>query len=48
MGIVTPMVYREAVALIAEHHDAGRDVVVVSTAAPNWWSRSPRCSVPTT
>ena len=32
VGIVTPMVYREAVALIAEHHDAGRDVVVVSTS----------------
>ncbi len=32
VGIVEPMVYREAVALIAEHHAAGRDVVVVSTS----------------
>ena len=32
VDVVTPMVYREAVALIAEHHDAGRDVVVVSTS----------------
>jgi HAD superfamily hydrolase (TIGR01490 family) len=32
VGIVEPMVYREAVALIAEHQSAGRDVVVVSTS----------------
>ena len=32
VGIVEPMVYREAVALIAEHQAAGRDVVVVSTS----------------
>jgi HAD superfamily hydrolase (TIGR01490 family) len=32
VGIVEPMVYREAVALIEEHHAAGRDVVIVSTS----------------
>jgi hypothetical protein len=32
MEIIEPMVHREAVALIAEHHAAGRDVVVVSTS----------------
>ncbi|MGZ4613916.1 MAG: HAD family hydrolase [Kineosporiaceae bacterium] len=30
--IIEPSVYREAVALIAEHHASGRDVVVVSTS----------------
>jgi HAD superfamily hydrolase (TIGR01490 family) len=32
LEIIEPMVHREAVALIAEHHAAGRDVVVVSTS----------------
>jgi HAD superfamily hydrolase (TIGR01490 family) len=30
--LIQPWVYREAVALIAEHHAAGRDVVIVSTS----------------
>ncbi|NLT55068.1 MAG: HAD family hydrolase [Actinomycetales bacterium] len=30
--IIQPAVYREATALIAEHHEAGRDVVIVSTS----------------
>jgi HAD superfamily hydrolase (TIGR01490 family) len=30
--LIEPSVYREAVALIAEHHAAGRDVVIVSTS----------------
>jgi HAD superfamily hydrolase (TIGR01490 family) len=30
--LIQPSVYREAVGLIAEHHDAGRDVVIVSTS----------------
>ncbi|MFI5710852.1 HAD family hydrolase [Kribbella sp. NPDC051620] len=30
--IVEPMIYDEAVALIAEHHAAGRDVVIVSSS----------------
>jgi len=32
LQIIEPVVHREAVALIAEHHAAGRDVVVVSTS----------------
>lgn len=32
LEIIEPVVYREAVALIEEHHAAGRDVVVVSTS----------------
>jgi HAD superfamily hydrolase (TIGR01490 family) len=32
LEIIEPVVYREAVALIAEHHAAGRDVVIVSTS----------------
>lgn len=31
-NIVEPMVYAEAVRLIAEHHEAGRDVIIVSTS----------------
>jgi HAD superfamily hydrolase (TIGR01490 family) len=31
-NIVEPLVYAEAVALIEEHHAAGRDVVIVSTS----------------
>lgn len=30
--VIDPMVYDEAVQLIAEHHDAGRDVVIVSAS----------------
>lgn len=30
--VVDPLVYDEAVALIAEHHEAGRDVVIVSAS----------------
>lgn len=32
LEIIEPVVYREAVALVAEHHAAGRDVVIVSTS----------------
>ena len=32
LQIIEPVVHREAVTLIAEHHAAGRDVVVVSTS----------------
>ena len=32
LEIIEPVVYREAVTLIAEHHGAGRDVVIVSTS----------------
>jgi HAD superfamily hydrolase (TIGR01490 family) len=31
-NVVDPLVYDEAVRLIEEHHDAGRDVVIVSTS----------------
>jgi HAD superfamily hydrolase (TIGR01490 family) len=31
-NIIEPMVYAEAVRLIAEHHEAGRDVIIVSTS----------------
>jgi HAD superfamily hydrolase (TIGR01490 family) len=31
-NIVDPLVYDEAVRLIGEHHDAGRDVIIVSTS----------------
>jgi HAD superfamily hydrolase (TIGR01490 family) len=30
--LITPLVYEEATALIAEHHEAGRDVVLVSAS----------------
>jgi HAD superfamily hydrolase (TIGR01490 family) len=30
--LITPVVYREATALIADHHAAGRDVVIVSSS----------------
>lgn len=30
--LIEPVVYREATALVAEHHAAGRDVVIVSTS----------------
>ena len=30
--LIDPTIYSEAIALIAEHHDAGRDVVIVSTS----------------
>ena len=33
LQIIEPVVHREAVTLIAEHHAAGRDVVVVSTSS---------------
>src|SRR4051794_23564304 len=32
LEIIEPVVYREAVTLVAEHHEAGRDVVIVSTS----------------
>lgn len=32
---IEPVVYQEALDLIAAHHDAGRDVVIVSAAAEN-------------
>src|SRR4051812_25944698 len=32
LEIIQPVVYREAVSLIAEHHAAGHDVVIVSTS----------------
>lgn len=31
-NVVDPLVYEEAVALIEEHHQAGRDVIIVSTS----------------
>ena len=31
-NIVDPLVYAEAVRLIAEHHQAGHDVIIVSTS----------------
>lgn len=31
-NIIEPVVYAEAVRLIAEHHEAGRDVIIVSTS----------------
>lgn len=30
--LIDPMIYAEAVELIAEHHDAGRDVIIVSSS----------------
>ena len=30
--LISPLVYEEATTLIAEHHDAGRDVVIVSAS----------------
>ena len=31
-GIVDPIVYQEAIKLIAEHHEAGRDVIIISSS----------------
>ena len=31
-GIVDPIVYQEAMKLIAEHHEAGRDVIIISSS----------------
>src|SRR5690606_35221489 len=31
-NVVDPLVYDEAVSLIEEHHDAGRDVIIVSAS----------------
>src|SRR5450756_2578497 len=45
---IEPTVYAEALALIDEHHAAGRDVVVVSGSGAELVSRSPRCWAPTT